>query len=193
MADSTQTSIGAGSQFAGSVSTDRQDSQDIGQVANKAVEDAKELGNELLAVMRDSANTMLDQQRSRAADQIAAVGDVVRRSAESLDKQAGLGVSDYAETAAQQIENFARAVRERSWSEIAGDIEDFARSWPMAYLATAVALGFVGGRLLFAAAKSGSSTSQPTGTRQGDLAGVTTMPSTTVPPTRTATLAGEPY
>ena len=39
--------------------------------------DAKKMGNELVGAVRDSAMTMLDNQRTRAADQIASVSLVI--------------------------------------------------------------------------------------------------------------------
>jgi len=112
--------------------------------------DARNMRDELLAAVRDSAGSLLDEQRNRAATQIATLGDVLRRSAEALDDEMPGAVARYAGDAARQIDDFAEALRSRSWNQLTGDIETFARRWPMAFLASAIGLGFVAGRVLIA-------------------------------------------
>ncbi|HTV87743.1 MAG TPA: hypothetical protein VME41_01895 [Stellaceae bacterium] len=109
------------------------------------------MGSELLTAMRDSATNLLDEQRRQAADEIVSIGDALRQSGDALEHKAGLGVGRYADEAARAIDDFAGRVRSSSWSEIAADVEDFARRWPIAFLAAAIAVGFVGGRLLLSA------------------------------------------
>jgi len=122
------------------------------QSMSQTVEDAKQMGNQLLSAARESVTGALDEQRGRAADQIATIGGALRRSAESLDREAGVPISRYADEAAQRIEDFAELVRERSWNQLARDAEDFARDWPWAFLGAAIGIGFVAGRVLLSAA-----------------------------------------
>lgn len=118
----------------------------------RALEDAKEVGTELLGTARESVVNIIDDQRKRAADQIVAMGEALRRSAEPFDRDIGLPIGQYADEAARRIGGFAETIRTRSWSQLAGDVEDFARDWPIAFMAAAVGIGFVGGRLLLSAA-----------------------------------------
>jgi ElaB/YqjD/DUF883 family membrane-anchored ribosome-binding protein len=120
-------------------------------LGSRALEDAKEVSGELLGAVRDSATDLLNEQRRRASDEIVAVGEALRQSGEALDRDAGLGVGRYADMAARAIGDFADRVRTRSWSEVAADIEEFGRRWPAAFIATAAAIGFVGGRVLLSA------------------------------------------
>jgi len=114
--------------------------------------DAKELGTDLVAAVRDSATSLFEEQRNRAADEIAALGQALQRSAQSLD-QGGGTVARYADDAARHIGDFATTVRNRSWDELTGDVEAFARRWPLAFMAAAVGVGFAAGRFLMASAR----------------------------------------
>lgn len=116
-----------------------------------ALGDVKEIGTELASAVRDSATSLFEQQRNRAADEIAALGEALRQSARALD-QSGGSVARYADQAAQQIGDFAGTLRRRSWNELAGDVEDFGRRWPIVFIAAAVGVGFAAGRFLMASA-----------------------------------------
>jgi hypothetical protein len=132
--------------------------------------DAKKMGSELVGAVRESAMTMLDNQRTRAADQIASVGEALRRSAQSLEDAGGETVVRYADQAAQQITDFADTLRNRSWGELATDVEDFARRWPMAFMASAVGIGFLAGRFWMSSAEQAAGQHAP-----GTLPGTQTM------------------
>ena len=115
--------------------------------------DAKKVGSDLVGAARDSAVSLLDAQRARAADQIAALGDALRRSTESLEFDRGRPLAQYANQAADQISGFADTVRDRSWNELAGDLESFARRYPMTFMASAMGIGFMLGRFLLSSSE----------------------------------------
>ena len=89
--------------------------------------DAKKVGSELVGAARDSAVSLIDAQRARAAEQITAVGDALRSSMESFEASGSGALAQYANQAADRIYGFADAVRDRSWSDLAGNLESFAR------------------------------------------------------------------
>ena len=115
--------------------------------------DAKKMGNELVGAVRESAMTMLDDQRSRAADQIASVGEALRRSAQSFEDAGGETVVRYADQAGRQITDFADNLRNRTWGELGNDVEDFARRWPLAFMTGAIGIGFLAGRFWMSSAE----------------------------------------
>jgi hypothetical protein len=123
-----------------------------------ALDDVKEIGTELAGAVRDSATSLFEEQRNRAADEIAALGEALRQSARGLDQSGS--VARYADQAAQQVGDFATTLRNRSWNELAADVEDFGRRWPLAFMAAAVGVGFAAGRFLMASA---ARSSQPAG------------------------------
>jgi hypothetical protein len=63
---------------------------------SRAVEDTKEMGTELIGAVREGATSFFEEQRNRAASEIAALGDMLRRSARSLGMMA------------DDVESFAR-------------------------------------------------------------------------------------
>ena len=130
---------------------DRQNGKQQNQQTGSALSDVKEIGTELAGAVRDSATSLFEEQRNRAADEIAALGKVLRQSARALDENGG-AVARYADQAAQQVGDFASTLRTRSWNQLAGDVEDFGRRWPLAFIAAAVGVGFVAGRFLMASA-----------------------------------------
>src|ERR1051326_4212528 len=94
MADPKQFASGSLSQGSGtnpsaSVGASSSTSQAMsrgGGDGSRAVEDAKEMGTELIGAVREGATSFFEEQRNRAASEIAALGDMLRRSARSLDQ-----------------------------------------------------------------------------------------------------------
>ena len=119
-----------------------------GRQGARPLADVKEIGGQLVNAARNGANSLYEEQRNRAADEISALGDSLQRSAKSLDGTIGESIAPYAETAARQVEEFAGTLRQRSLSQVGDDIEGVARQWPMAFLAAAVGAGFIAGRFL---------------------------------------------
>jgi len=134
--------------------------------------DAKKVGSELVGAARDSAMSLIDAQRTRAADQISAIGDALRHSMESFESTGAGGLAEYANQAADQICEFADTIRDSSWNELAGDVESFARRYPMTFMASAMGLGFVLGRFLLSSSERthqvGTSSASYSGGRVSD-------------------------
>jgi hypothetical protein len=120
--------------------------------AGHVVEEVKDMGTELIGAVCDGATSLFEEQRRRAAGEIAALGDVLQRSAKSLDRTAGPTVAQYTDEAGRQISEFADTLRTRSLGQMAGDIEGFARRWPIAFMTAAVGVGVLAGRFLISSA-----------------------------------------
>jgi len=103
-----------------------------GDLGGGVVEDVREMGTELIGAVRDGATSFLEEQRHRAAKEIAALGGALRQSARSLDQTSLSGIRPYADEAASEIEQFASRLRSRPLNMMADDVEDFARRWPAA-------------------------------------------------------------
>jgi len=82
------------------------------------------------------------------AEQISALGDALRQSTDSLESTGVGSLAQYANQAADQIAGFADTVRDRSWDELSGDLEGFARRYPLTFMVSAMGVGFVLGRFL---------------------------------------------
>jgi hypothetical protein len=123
---------------------------------SRVVEDAKEVGTELIGAVREGATSFFEEQRNRAASEIAALGDMLRQSARSLDQTKSTTIGRYAEDAASEISQFADRLRTRSFGMMADDVDAFARNWPAAFMAAAVGAGFLAGRFLISSAARSS-------------------------------------
>lgn len=141
----------------GSVRTDETDSLDPGRM----IENAKNMGNEVIGAVQESATSLIDEKRKRAADQIGTVADMLRNSVKPLDRQSAGTIRQYAEDTARQIDDLAETLRTRSLGELADDVEDFARRWPAVFMASAVAAGFLAGRFLVSSASRPSEIPAP--------------------------------
>jgi hypothetical protein len=126
---------------------------------SRVIEDAKEVGTELIGAVREGATSFFEEQRNRAASEIAALGDVLRQSARRLDRTSSTTIGRYAEDAAGEIAQFADRLRTRSFGKMADDIEAFARNWPAVFMAAAVGGGFLAGRFLISSASRASTQS----------------------------------
>ena len=120
--------------------------------AGHAVDEVKDIGTELIGAVRDGATSLFEEQRRRAAGEIGALGEVLRRSAQSIDRTAGPTVAQYADEAGRQITQFADTLRTRSLGQMAGDVEGFARRWPAVFMAAAAGIGILAGRFLISSA-----------------------------------------
>jgi ElaB/YqjD/DUF883 family membrane-anchored ribosome-binding protein len=104
--------------------------------------------NDLLDAARSAAETMLDDQKQRTAGRVAGIAEAVRCAAQSLERSDSRAIARWADQAASRIEDFSCLIRERRWSEIAADTENFARRQPMLFVLGAAVTGFLAGRLL---------------------------------------------
>jgi ElaB/YqjD/DUF883 family membrane-anchored ribosome-binding protein len=126
---------------------------------------AMDFGTELLGAVRDSATALVDEQRHRAANEIGAFGEVLRRSGQALDQLGATAVSRYTDESGRQISQFADRLRQRSLAGLTADFEDFVRRWPFPSIAAAIGIGFLAGRFLVSSAPD-RATRNPAETRQ---------------------------
>jgi len=113
---------------------------------------AETVVGEFVDATREAIGSVLDEQKERAADRVSAIAEAVRRAGQCLDQAATPTIARYLSEAAGGIDAFSDTIRDRSWSELAADTADFARRRPTLFVAGAMALGFLAGRLLSAPA-----------------------------------------
>lgn len=155
--------------LANSVSTEVRDFRD------EALDSASSAGRQVKAAantIKDSAGDLLDTakgvasntgdrikdvvvtQKDAGADRISGVASVIRRAADDLEEDVPLA-APYIRRAAEEIDDFAKALKSQSLSEIVGTIEGFARRQPAAFLGIAAFAGFAAVRLLKAPVRAG--------------------------------------
>lgn len=129
----------------------------------RAFEAGADFVNQLWTALCSGANELFFEGRDRAVAEIGGLGDILRRSAHSLEERGDLAIAEYAETAGERVTAFADRIAGRSWRELTGEIEDIARRNPIVLIASAVSAGFLVGRFLMSSAAPHDATASPHG------------------------------
>jgi len=122
----------------------------IGRTADTSGERETSVIAELVDAARSAAESMLEEQRQQVAQKVSGIAEALRNAANSLEQSQNRALAGYVDQAADQVASIYRTVRERHWSEIVADTEDFARRQPTLFVLGAVATGFLVGRFLWA-------------------------------------------
>jgi hypothetical protein len=102
----------------------------------------------LVSTAREQATSRLTTQKTRAAEGLTAVAGALQAASREMRSQDNSVVADYIDTAAGQVDQFARALNDQDISQLIKTTEQFARRQPALFLAAAFALGFAGTRFL---------------------------------------------
>jgi ElaB/YqjD/DUF883 family membrane-anchored ribosome-binding protein len=142
--------------------------RDVGAQAAAASAAAQRQVGRLGEQMRDAAQSLIDEQKERMAAAVQGVADMLRRTADTLERENNATAAHYASRVATQIDRFSATVRDRKFGEMVASTEDFARRQPALFIASAVAAGFVIGRLLARPPRRGYPGAGDPGYRSGD-------------------------
>ena len=118
-------------------------------------ERAKMIVRELAGAAQSAAMSLIDEQTARATDQIRSLAEALHAAGRSFEQSEDPIAAEFAHSAARRVEDFAAAVGERQWTEIAAGLDDMARRRPVRFVAGAVALGFLAARLFTASSPRG--------------------------------------
>jgi hypothetical protein len=121
-----------------------------------STERAKMILTELASAARSAALAVVDEQMARTATQIGGLAAALRSAAGEFERAQSPMAAHYAETAGQQVGAFAASLRDRPLNRLIADFEEAARRHPAIFVAGAVAVGFIIGRFLSAAAGRGA-------------------------------------
>src|SRR5690348_9560895 len=145
-----------GAQAAGHAATD---------VKDTAVEQAQRIGAETKTQARNLAGDVRDRLSEQARTQNDRLAGSIRETADQLDEMRGDRSGSPAATVVARVADGGRQLADyldRNGPEgVLREVQDFARRRPGAFLATALAAGFVVGRLGKGVAKAGSSSGKP--------------------------------
>jgi hypothetical protein len=83
----------------------------------------------------------VDEQKKAGAQQVRGIAQVVRTAADGLEGEIPQA-AQYVRRAAEQIENISDALERREVGELVGQVQDFARRHPTAFLGATVIAGF---------------------------------------------------
>jgi len=135
---------------------------------------------------KDQGQAMLQDQKHAMAEQVSGLANALHSTAEQLKTQDQSAMAQYTQQAAEGLERFSRTLKDRDLGTLVGQVEDFARNQPGAFIGSAALLGFMAARFLKSSAERHSIPSPNTPPPSSYGAGQTTSTSpheTTVPPT----------
>jgi hypothetical protein len=117
------------------------------RLAGEPGEDQGRVGP-MLGRVRERVNSELNVRKDRASHMLDDLAGAVRRMSEPLHDPSLAALGDYAEQAAERLENFASEVRERDVAELADEVRGLARQRPAVFAAATFATGLVAARFL---------------------------------------------
>jgi hypothetical protein len=142
-----------------------------GNVTDTAKHEARQVAGEVSYQVRNVAAELRDQVSGQARTQNDRIVDGIRRMADDLDGMVADGTGSPARTVVSRVAQGGRQMADyladRGPEGVLDEVQDFARRRPGAFLATALATGFVVGRLgkgVFSATTEQS----PSATTSGD-------------------------
>jgi hypothetical protein len=122
------------------------------QFAQQARQQAGELANR----GSEQVKSQLANHKHEASQRMVPIQTALRESAQQLRKQGQGSVAQYADKASDQLERFSGYLRETDVDEITDEVRGFARSRPVLFLGSAIALGFLGTRFLKSSSQGGA-------------------------------------
>jgi hypothetical protein len=118
-----------------------------GSQGGDPLEQAKKLMSSAQERATEEVQARLDATKQRAAESLSGVAQTLRESTSHFQGQQD-GIGRYINQAADRVDHMASFLHDRELTEIVGEVEDFARRQPVAFLGGAFALGVLGARFL---------------------------------------------
>lgn len=113
-----------------------------------ATERVRDTARQAAGSAERSARSAMSTQKERAASSLDDIVEVLHATGNQLRDHNRASLADYADQAADRIDQFARNLHRRDIGELMADAEDFARSHPEVVLGGALMLGLVTARFL---------------------------------------------
>jgi len=120
----------------------------VSDQAKAAAEDLKRRARDMADDAKARARSAANQQKDAAAERVQGFASALRTAADDLSGRDQRLTASCVEQAADSIERLSRALQRQDLDEIVGNVEDFARRQPVAFLGGAVLTGLVLARFM---------------------------------------------
>lgn len=143
---SRQGAGGASGQQGGTKGQDvvQQTQEKAGQVADQA----QQMAGQVVDQAKQQATSQLASRKDQAVDSLGTVAQALRQSGNHLRQNDQHGIAQYADKAADRVEQFTGQLRGKDVQTIVRDVERYARQQPALFLGGAFVLGLLGARFL---------------------------------------------
>ena len=128
----------------------RPSSQTEGQggIVDATKQKIQRLASQARETASGQAETRFSTGKTRATQTLGSVAQTLKSSSQQLRDQQHEGIGDYADQAANKLEEMSHYLENASLRDVATRVENFARREPALFIGSAVALGFFGARFL---------------------------------------------
>ena len=133
------------------------------QQASEAADQAKQKAGDLAEQAKQQATSQLASQKERASSSLTSISKALHDASGTLRNEDQGAVAGYVNDAADQLEQFADILQNRSVGELLDEAKRYARREPAIFLGGAMVIGLFGARFL----KSSSPGSSRYGQRSG--------------------------
>jgi hypothetical protein len=140
---------------------------DMGAKAQDVAQQTQEKVGQVVDQAKEQATNRLSMQKDRAVDSLGTVVTALRQTSQHLKQSNQAGIAEYAEKAADRVEQFSGQLRGKDVQTIVRDMEVYARRQPALFLGGAFVLGLLGARFLKSTAQRED---------DGDMTGYTNRP-----------------
>jgi hypothetical protein len=120
----------------------------VKQAASDTLSQAKQAMSESLGDTKRQMESTFDEQKSQAAGRLGSVANALRQTSEQLNAQNETTFAQYAQSAAEQIENWSELLQTKNLNDLVNEVQDFARRQPELFIAGSLAAGLLLGRFL---------------------------------------------
>ncbi len=129
------------------------------EAAREAKHETAAMAGEVKARLADTA----EEQKGALTAMISDVAQAVQTAAGQLGEKHQDGAAEYARTIGSGLSSIARTLDHKSANDIVGDVTQFARTHPTAYLGGALLIGMALARFAKASEPSGQTATGPRG------------------------------
>ena len=116
--------------------------------ARELKDEMKHLAGDVADEARKTAESSLSVSKQRAVDGLGSVANAIRKTGEHLREEDQGAFTEYFDRAAHQVDSASDYLRRRSFGQVIGDVEQFARREPALFMGGAFVAGLIGGRFL---------------------------------------------
>lgn len=116
--------------------------------ADQVKHEVKQQATQVASAVQEQANAMLNNQLTRVTDSVGGVADAIRQAGSHLREQDQPMVAQYADRAAEQLDDLTSYLRNGDIGQFLHDATDLARREPTLFIGTAFAAGLFLSRFL---------------------------------------------
>lgn len=127
---------------------------ELGTAASQGSKSIQEAAGGISTNLRQQITGQVTVQQDRAVDTLEHVALLLHQAGEHARKEDKVGISDYADRAAEQLERFSKMIGDREPDQLLSETKELAQRQPALFVGGALVAGFLGARFLRSSEKN---------------------------------------